>query len=102
MAPESRNSPLLDNVSLTRSMKMRIRGDRLGKERAFHVNGINKQFPWILASNKHFPWIRSRQYKESCREERLIHKTVVFQGSRSRREDTRRLVRKGASLSHLL
>jgi hypothetical protein len=41
--PESRNSPLLDNGCLTRVlMEMQIRGDRLGTERAFHVNGINK------------------------------------------------------------
>jgi hypothetical protein len=44
MTPESRNSPLLDNGSLTRSTDMRICGDRLGTESAFHVNGINKQF----------------------------------------------------------
>jgi hypothetical protein len=40
---ESRNSPLLDNGSLTHFyMEMRIRGDRLGTVRAFHINGINK------------------------------------------------------------
>jgi hypothetical protein len=34
MTPESRNSPLLDNGSLTHVyMEMRIRGDRLGTER---------------------------------------------------------------------
>jgi hypothetical protein len=43
MTPESLNSPLLDNGSLTDvSMEMRIRGDRLGTKRAFHVNGLNK------------------------------------------------------------
>jgi hypothetical protein len=43
MTPESRNSPLLDNGSLTHvSMEMWIRGDRLGTERTFHVNVINK------------------------------------------------------------
>jgi hypothetical protein len=42
MTPESWNSPLLDNGSLTYvSMEMRIRGDQLGTERAFHFNGIN-------------------------------------------------------------
>jgi hypothetical protein len=25
-------------------------------ERAFHINRINKQFPWIHAGNKQFPW----------------------------------------------
>jgi hypothetical protein len=58
MTPESRNSPLLDIGSLTRSMEMRIRGDRLGTERTFHVNGLNKQIPWIRASNKQIPWLR--------------------------------------------
>jgi hypothetical protein len=38
-------------------MEIWIRGDRLGTERAFHINGINKQFPWIRSNNKHFPWI---------------------------------------------
>jgi hypothetical protein len=42
MTSESRNSPLLNNDSLTRSMEMRIHGDRLGTERVFHVNGFNK------------------------------------------------------------
>jgi hypothetical protein len=40
-------------------MEMWIYGDRLATERAFHVNGIDKQFPWTHASNKYFPWIRS-------------------------------------------
>jgi hypothetical protein len=45
MTPESRKSPLLDNGSLTHVfMEMRIRGERLGTECAFHVNGINKGF----------------------------------------------------------
>jgi hypothetical protein len=43
MMPESWNSPLLDNGSLSRfSIEMWIRGDRFGMERAFHVNGIKK------------------------------------------------------------
>jgi hypothetical protein len=43
MTPESLNSPLLDNVSLTHvSMEMRIRGDRLGTDHAFRIDGINK------------------------------------------------------------
>jgi hypothetical protein len=43
MTPESRSSPLPDNDSLTYvSKEMRIRGDRLGTERAFHVKGINE------------------------------------------------------------
>jgi hypothetical protein len=43
MASENRNGPLLDNGSLTHvSMEIRIRGDRLGTERAFHVSVINK------------------------------------------------------------
>jgi hypothetical protein len=41
-------------------MEMLIRGDRLGTERDFHVNGNNKKLSWIRASNKHFPWIRAR------------------------------------------
>jgi hypothetical protein len=58
-------------------MEMRIRGDRLGTERAFHVNGINKGshgyaqetniFHGYRASNKHFPWI-SLDYKSECAE----------------------------------
>jgi hypothetical protein len=56
MTPESRNSPLLDNDSLTYvSMEMRIRGDRFGTECDFHVNGTKKYFPWIHASNTYFP-----------------------------------------------
>jgi hypothetical protein len=70
MTPESRNNPLPDSGSLTHvSVKMRIHGDRLGTERAFHVNGINKQFPRVRASNKHFPWIRARLWKWECRED---------------------------------
>jgi hypothetical protein len=43
MTPESWNSPLLDNGSLSSfSIQMRIRGDRFGMERASHVNGIKK------------------------------------------------------------
>jgi hypothetical protein len=43
MTPEDRNSPLLNKGSLTYvSMEMRIRGERLDTERAFHVNRINK------------------------------------------------------------
>jgi hypothetical protein len=45
MTPESWNSPLLDNGSLTHiSMEIRIRGDRLGTDRAFHVNRFNEGF----------------------------------------------------------
>jgi hypothetical protein len=52
ITPESRNSPLLDNGSLSHvSMEMRIHEDRLGTEPAFHINEINKQFPRIRASN---------------------------------------------------
>jgi hypothetical protein len=29
-------------IANTRSMEMRIRGDRIGTERPLHVNGINK------------------------------------------------------------
>jgi hypothetical protein len=43
MKPESRYNPLLDNGSLKHvSMEIRIRGDGLGTERAFHVNGIKR------------------------------------------------------------
>jgi hypothetical protein len=57
MTPES---PVLDNSSLTHdSMQMRMHGNRLGTELAFHVNGSNKRFPWIRAINKYFPWIRA-------------------------------------------
>jgi hypothetical protein len=52
MTPESRNSPLLDNGSLTQvSMEVRIRGDRLGMERAFHVNGLNNFHEHAQATN---------------------------------------------------
>jgi hypothetical protein len=45
MTPEIRKGPLLDNGSLTHvSMEMRIRGNRLGIDRVFCVNGINKSF----------------------------------------------------------
>jgi hypothetical protein len=47
-------------------MEIRIRGDRLGTVRAFHVNGINNKFPWICA----------RLYKEPYREERLSRKRI--------------------------
>jgi hypothetical protein len=59
---------------------------------------------------KHFPWKRATPYKEPCREERFVRKTVV-QRSRSRRsdqvsysgrEDTRSQVRNGASLKQSL
>jgi hypothetical protein len=67
MTPERRNSPLLDNGSLTHvSMEMLMHGDRLDTERAFHINGINKQFPRIRASKKHFPWIRARLQKRNA------------------------------------
>jgi hypothetical protein len=43
MMPESQNSPLLDNGSLTHvSMAMRIHGDRLCTEYNFYVSGMNK------------------------------------------------------------
>jgi hypothetical protein len=75
MTPENRNSPLrplLDNGSPTHiSTEIRIRGKRLGTESAFHVNGINKQFPWI----------RARLYKEPCREELFSRRGFVRQSS---------------------
>jgi methionine aminopeptidase len=68
MTPESKNSQLLDNGSLTHiSMGLRIHGDRLDTERAFYVKGINKQFLWIRASNKHFPCL-PRDHKSGSAE----------------------------------
>jgi hypothetical protein len=68
MKPESRKRKSIARQRLanTRSMEMRIRGERLGTESAFHVNGINKQFPWI----------RARLCKEPCREERLSRNRI--------------------------
>jgi hypothetical protein len=66
MTPESR--PLLDNGSLKHvSMQMRMHGNRLGTERAFHANGSNKYFPWIHLRNKHFSWY-AQDYKSWCAE----------------------------------
>jgi hypothetical protein len=49
MTSASWNSTLLDNGSLTHvSIKMRIRGDRLGKVRIFCVNGINNFHGYAL------------------------------------------------------
>jgi hypothetical protein len=52
MKPESRNSPLIDNDSLTHVYReMRIHGGRLGSERAFHVNGINEGSMYAKVTN---------------------------------------------------
>jgi hypothetical protein len=53
-------------------------------------------------ATKTFSMVTARLYKEPCREERFIRKTVVVQGSRSRRDDTHSPVRNGASLEQSL
>jgi methionine aminopeptidase len=81
MTPESRNSLLLRNGSLTHvSMEMRIRGDLLDTERAFHVNRTKKFFHGYAQATNIFhgyalDYIRSRRSAFS------IRKTVVVQGS---------------------
>jgi hypothetical protein len=92
MTPESRNSPLLGNVSLRInaryrgngyacrnqgvatnlthvSMEMRIHEDRLGAERVFHVNGINKGFHGYEQTTHIFHGDQGL-YKRPCRQER--------------------------------
>jgi hypothetical protein len=53
------NSQLLENGSLTRSVEMRIRGERHGTERPFHINGIYEGFQGYAQVTKHFPRIRA-------------------------------------------
>jgi hypothetical protein len=75
MMPESRNSPLLVNGSLTLvSMEMLIRGDRLVMERAFLVNKVKNIFHGYAQATNIF---RSYHYTvKAGMQRRLIRKGV--------------------------
>jgi hypothetical protein len=110
MTPESRNSPLLDNGWLTHvCMELRIRGDQLGKERAFHVNGINKGSHGYMETNIFH--VYALDYKSGNAEKidsvvREFNDPVTNDSSsvisHSGREDARGPVRNGASLRQSL